>query len=301
MLSFSNHAITMNNQESTSIRPGLYVFISILAVASLAYRLTQGSEFSSSSILFVGIPTLISLLVVKFGSTPKTTMGMIFRAITLFLLISSIFLGEGIACILLAAPIFYFVGFVIAVIADYTAKKGKGKTLSFLLAPLIIILAQPLDINKPTFASVSNSVTFDHDISIDQLTYNPDLNADLPSFFKMGFPTPQSIEGSGVNIGDQRNIEFLSSTKGVGTLTLEVSKVSEQVIHFDIVHDNTHIGRWLNWEHIQVEIQKEDNQSTVTWTSDFSCTLGPQWYFVPIERYAVGLMNKHLIESYFDR
>jgi len=37
----------MDNQESTSIRPGLYVFISILAVASLAYRLTQSSSLGA--------------------------------------------------------------------------------------------------------------------------------------------------------------------------------------------------------------------------------------------------------------
>lgn len=292
----------MENQETPqeSTTP-LYVIIGVLAAASITYRLTQYSEFSNSSILFVGLPAILAILVINSGGTPKTTLGLVFKVITLFLLISSIILGEGIVCVLISAPIFYFVGFVIAKAYDYLNKKDTDKVNVLILVPIAVLLAQPLGINKESEHSVSASVTYHRPLYLQALAATPDLSAGLPTFLKIGFPSPQTVIGTGLQIGDQREIGFLSSTKGLGHLILEVEQIDTHNVRFAIASDNTHIGRWLSWKSINVHIDEQEGQSTITWTSDFACELGPQWYFEPIQKYAVQVMNEHLIQSYFPK
>ena len=43
----------------------------------------------------------------------------------------------------------------------------------------------------------------------------------------------------------------------------------------------------------------EENKTKITWTSKYTCDLGPSWYFGPMEEYAVNKMNLHLMNSYF--
>ena len=65
-------------------------------------------------------------------------------------------------------------------------------------------------------------VVINKNASIDSFNRTPDFLEDYPNFFKIGFPKPLGIKGTGTNIGDSRDIQFESSTKGIGTLSLEV-------------------------------------------------------------------------------
>jgi hypothetical protein len=48
-----------------------------------------------------------------------------------------------------------------------------------------------------------------------------------------------------------------------------------------------------------VELREKEGQTEVLWTTNFTCDLGPSWYFETFQTYAVDLMNAHLIQSYF--
>ena len=283
------------NTSSISGKKTLYAIIVVLLIASIAYRVTQGSSFKNSSLLFVGLPALLSLLIVKYTGTPKSTYGLVFKVITLFLLISGILLGEGVLCIVIAAPIFYGVGFLIALVYDRI--QGRDKARMLLLLPILLLLAEPWQIHKPTISTVVTEVQFDHDISMSQLQSPPTIPTALPLFFQYGFPQPQTITGGGLAVGDQTKIEFLSSTKGLGALVLEVDQISTSTIRYHVVSDDTHIGSWLSWKDISVQVDRE--YSTVIWTSTYACELGPQWYFAPIQRYTVQQMHQYLIDMYF--
>ena len=88
----------------------LYLLVGILAALSLFVRVVSSLHLEQTSILFVGLPAIVTVLVIKFAKTPKTARGVAFQSITIFLLMSSVLFGEGLICILMAAPIFYGLG-----------------------------------------------------------------------------------------------------------------------------------------------------------------------------------------------
>jgi hypothetical protein len=286
----------------SSTKRNLYVLVGVLIVASITLRFLSDINFEQSSILFIGLPALITLLMIKYTKTPKNAYGVVFRVITLFFLMSSIVLGEGIVCILFSAPLFYGVAALVVFISEYLKKKNKEKLLSLVIAPVLLIISQPFDIKvAPEVQVVETFVTINKDVSIDAFNNSPDVLKNYPAFFKIGFPKPLGIKGTGTNVGDSRDIQFESNTKGIGTLSLEVIEKNETSITFKPTKDDTHIDHWLTWNEMKIEIiESGPNQSTIKWTSQYQCDLGPRWYFEPLEEITVGVMNKHLIDVYFN-
>ncbi|HEV3042201.1 MAG TPA: hypothetical protein VHA33_30860 [Candidatus Angelobacter sp.] len=86
--------------------------VSGIAVAGIAYRLVLGMRLEQTALLFIGIPSILAILV---AATPraKSVTGAIMKAITIALLLSGPFLGEGFICIIMAAPLFYLVGAIV--------------------------------------------------------------------------------------------------------------------------------------------------------------------------------------------
>lgn len=287
---------------NNSKKQKLYVLVGILVVASIAFRLILDYNFEQTSILFVGLPALITLLMIKYSKTPKTAYGIVFKVITLFLLMASILFGEGLVCILFAAPIFYGVAALIVAIALYLKNKDKEKLLSIIIVPIILVLSQPFGIKvEHDIQTVETVFVIDKNVSLDSFNTTPDFLKNYPNFFKIGFPKPLGIKGSGINIGDRRDIQFKSNTKGIGTLSLEVAEKNNSIIIFKPLKDNTHIDHWLTWKKIKVELIKiNPTQTKIKWTTQYQCDLGPGWYFEPLEEVAVEIMNKHLINAYFN-
>ena len=124
---------------------------------------------------------------------------------------------------------------------------------------------KPLEFFKaPKIETVTNVIELPHAASLDDFNATPDFFADYPTFFKLGFPKPITISGSGTAIGDVRNIQFESSTKGIGTLSLKVIASSDSSIVFKPISDDSHIGHWLSWKEIKVElVESGPNQTTI--------------------------------------
>ena len=286
----------MKNQNKKS----LYLIVFVLAIASIAFRLLNKNYFEQTSLLFIGVPTLITLLIVRYSKKPKSAYGIAFLTITIFLLISGIFLGEGFVCILFMAPIFYAVTAVLVWIYQFLKKKGEEKTYSFVLIPVLFLMFQPSEfIKEPELHSVKTVRIIDSNQSLNAFNKQPDFLSSLPNFFKIGFPKPIEVKGKGIEIGATRTISFKSSTKGVGRLVLEVKEKTQNKIVFKIKSDDTHIDHWLTYKEITVEIIEENTIKKLVWTTSFICDLGPSWYFEPSEKFAIDLMNQHLINSYF--
>lgn len=294
----------MNKEVNTENKRkrNLYIVVTVLAIASLTFRILNDTHFEQTAIFFVGIPTLITLILIKYAKTPKSAYGVVFMTITLFLLLSAILFGEGLVCIIFMAPIFYGVAALLVFIYEYLKKRNKSNLNSFIILPLVLIISQFTDINttpKTQTVITSKIVKGNYDLSV--LEKHPDFLANYPNFFKIGFPKPISISGKGINVGDSRKIQFESKTRGTGTLHLRVKKVNKNSITYEIAGDNTHIHHWLTWKEIEVSIKKQDNDtSKITWTTKFTCDLGPNWYFEPFEKYGVKVMNEHLIQSFFN-
>lgn len=288
----------MNDKKS---RITLYAIVIVLIIANLAFKFLNDIKIEQTAILFVGIPSLITLLLIKYSKTPKSAYGVVFLTLTLFLLFSSILLGEGLVCIIFMAPIFYAVAGLIVFIKEYLKKKNKSKLNSFVLIPILFLFSQGHKINStPEVNTIKTMAKINTLSNLKNMNTAPNFLENFPIFFKIGFPKPLNIEGTGINVGDYRKIKFKSNTRGIGTLHLEIISKQENSITFVVINDDTHINHWLTFKEVTITIENdEDNTSTVSWITKFTCDLGPNWYFNPIEKYGVKVMNQHLINSFF--
>ena len=89
-----------NNREGSKLK--LYIVVGVLAIISILFRVINEFHFEQESLLFVGLPALITVLVIKFAKPSSSLFGFVFKIITLFLLMSSVVFGEGVVCILFA-------------------------------------------------------------------------------------------------------------------------------------------------------------------------------------------------------
>src|SRR4030095_4285850 len=96
-------------------RAGYTVAVGIAAIACavLLYKTIEGGKQMQTALLFVGIPALIAIIV-TLGVSARTATGVACKAVTVGLLVSVIFLGEGFLCIAMSAPLFYAVAVGIA-------------------------------------------------------------------------------------------------------------------------------------------------------------------------------------------
>jgi hypothetical protein len=290
--------VNMDNYNKTEkSKKVLYAVVAVLAIASIAYRLIVFVHLEQTTLLFVGLPALITVLVIKFTGTPKSAYGIAFKTITIFLLMSGILLGEGVICIIMAAPLFYGVAAVLV----YISKNSGPKLQAIIIIPILILGIESFDSGREQKLSiVTVTRVVNTDVSLNSLNNNPEFIQDIPTFFELGFPVPISVQGAGTNVGNFRKIQFESSTKGIGTLHLVIMENSENKVRFKTVSDNTHISHWLLWDEVEISLSANSNgTTTVNWTTSYRCALSPSWYFEPLERFAVQTSTNHLIDSYF--
>jgi hypothetical protein len=106
--------INRDNQRSSRVLAGIIVAV---AIASVAFRLISRVGLHQSAALFIGIPTLLAIAAV-FSPTPKSAVGVACKSVTIGLLVSLVFLGEGIICVAMSAPLFYLVAILIGKVVD---------------------------------------------------------------------------------------------------------------------------------------------------------------------------------------
>ena len=272
----------------------------ILAVAgaSIMYHIIVMKRLEQTSLLFIGIPTVLALIVAC-TPKPKSAMGGVLRATTLGLLISGAFLGEGFVCILMASPLFYLVAIIIG-----AARNSRNRTV---LPALVLLGFVPMSIEgthpKLSFnreetvhatAIVNASAT-----QVEQaLSRSPRTDLPLPYYLRGGFPRPVEAHGSGLRPGDLRVIHFAGGEGKPGDLTMKVTDSSPGHLHLVAVSDKSKIAHWLDWETADVHWEQVDATHTrVTWSLSFRRLLDPAWYFRPWERYAVRLAAEYLIQA----
>jgi len=284
-----------------------YILVLAMVAISILFRLINGAGLEQTSLLFIGLPAILAIWIVRYSDKPKSSYWAVFRAISLFLLIAAVLLGEGVICVLIAAPIFYAVGAMIVFILSKINKDREDTddpldSGMFALGFFLILMVSGLygDVQQKPLQEVTVVKSVSAEVDLNALGKEVDLLDDLPSFFDLGFPMPISMDGVGVAPGDSRKIHFKSTTKGVGVLHLEIVERTNEKIVFKTISDGSHIKHWLSWDTVTVSLDKLPNgQTQIKWTTSFQCELGPAWYFVPIERYAVQLSSMHLVNTYF--
>jgi len=289
--------------EAERLRRRKWALLAIVlsfTTVSLAGRMIYAHNLETTSLMFIGIPTLLAVLLVL-TVRPKSALGTAMTGITFVLLLSSIVFGEGTICIVMAAPIFYLVGAIIGSAMD-GAKRAKGPTQMMLLVPLLLMSFEGTSdrISLPREESVTATrVVAAHPEEIaDALAAPLHFQTDLPFYLRMGFPRPASASGAGLEVGSRRVIGFAGGEGKPGSLVMDIVEVAPHTIRFRAVSDQSKIAHWLRWEEAVVSWRQTDaSHSEISWTLRYRRNLDPAWYFEPWERYGTGLAAGYLIDN----
>lgn len=303
----------------TAAQITLAIFVFILCMASGAYLVLHRTDVADTAIFYVLFPAVLAFAL---ALTPmrQSPYAMTFKGLTLVLLVIAPLMGEGIICVLMAAPLFYGVAMIATAAVVQTVKilKGKnddGKMRAFLVVPLLFMSVEGV---TPQTTLPSHNTVSAHKIiaateqGIEQALALPMRfdNSELPTYLALGFPRPIDSAGAGLAICDQRVIQFAGAPKRPvavhphhwGTnptvLVLEVSERSANHVGFRTIEDNTPISSWMRWKDIDVDWQAIDNEHVeITWTISYQRLLAPSWYFGPWQSYAVTKSAGFLIDS----
>jgi hypothetical protein len=222
----------------------------------------------------------------------------------LFLLLLGILFIEGFICILMAAPLFYAVGFIVGMFVDGARRRSEAaRRLRVLVLPALVLMSLEgitgwLSFPRDEVVTVSQWVELPPADARELLARGPDFAlAELPPFLKIGFPAPQSIAGGGLAIGDRWRIHFAGGEGKPGDLVAEVVASTPSKILVARVSDSSHIEHWLDWKDAEWTIEPSGNGSRVTLTMRYRRMLDPAWYFKPIERYGVKKAGEYFLDQ----
>ena len=301
--------VVRHAREATSRerQQALIATILALAGASFLFRVFVAGGLRHTGAVFIGIPALIAIMVAR-SPKPKSGTGVVMRVITLALLMSSIVFAEGMVCILLAAPIFYLVGFLvtkaIAVMSEGIPRDRNG----FLVMMVIIIVPTGfegtipgVEWNREESVTVSRIVRGTPAEVEEALAARPGFAPTLPPFLRIGFPVPVATAGEELAIGDERTIIFAHRHGGHverGTLSFRVAERDSEFVRFAPTADDSYVTHWLTWRSSEVRWRQLSTGTTrVEWTLRYRRRLDPAWYFAPLERYGVGVAAGYLIDA----
>ena len=285
---------------------GLYVVLCIsLALASLLYRLLVLGHKEQTALMFIGLPTALALLLAWLPSA-KTATGTIMKGITLFLLLLGILFIEGFICILMAAPFFYSIGLIVGIFVDKARlKREMNNRFQIVILPLLALMSMEgvtgfLSFSREETITVKLETELNLTEARAQLARGPEfVPSELPGFLKLGFPQPQKITGSGLEMGDQWRIHFAGGEGKPGDLLAEVTESTSEHILVSRVSDTSHIAHWLDWQDAKWEFAPTENGTQVKLTMRYRRLLDPAWYFKPIERYGVKAAGEYFLKSTF--
>ena len=295
----------MTDSSDTRARRLLAAVILALFAASIAYRLLIEKRLEHTALVFVGIPALLAFMLLQ--TRPQTAIGTVNKVVALALCLSGVLFSEGLICIMMAAPIFFLVGTIVGVFINWARgtpnpREGGSKwrgVAGILVLPLSTegVIAG-FEFNRSEQVMVTRVVAASPDAVRAALAATPTFDRTLPSFLRIGFPTPGHVTGSGLNTGDRRSIEFVHGEHHNGALVMQVSASDSSSVEFRVVSDSSYITHWLAWQDATVRWEPVGaGQTRVTWTLRYERRLDPAWYFAPLERYGVSQAAGYLIDA----
>jgi hypothetical protein len=309
-----NREATATNERlavrtSGHARIGVTAIIAAIVIGTVAYRLIFIHRLEQTAALFIGLPALMAVIVV-WATSPRSATGVACKAVTIGLLISMIFLGEGMVCVAMSAPLFYGVAVLIGRSVDELRRRDRSTTLS-----VIVLLAfVPMSLEGVTaLTSLDRDETIvetrvieaSPDAVARAITAPPRFERALPPYLRVGFPRPTDvrIERHGENLrwvirmrGGEMRLDGMEPR--AGDLVLALEEATPRLMRWRVLSDDSHMTHFLRWREAIVEWDAVSPSATrVQWTIRYRRELDPAWYFGPWERYAVRLAAAYLIDS----
>ncbi|HVD93195.1 MAG TPA: SRPBCC family protein [Vicinamibacterales bacterium] len=298
------------NAGARRARVAVAALIAAVAIASLAYRVLVAHNLQQTAALFTGIPTILAMVVV-FAGSPRTATGVACKAVTIGLLVSLLFLGEGMLCVAMSAPLFYAIAVGIAsTMASLSDRHGQSGTRLFSCILVLTIVPMSLEgvtgfttLRREESVVVSRIVHASPRDVERALVAPPRFDRVLPTYLRAGFPRPVQtrIERAAgrwtIRLrGGEMRLDGMEARAGDLVMQLEESRPG--FVRWRAVSDDSHMTHFLGWREAVVTWEPIDAATTrVTWTLRYRRGLDPAWYFGPWERYAARLAAGYLIDT----
>lgn len=276
---------------------GRAVALGIVGVTAVtAPFLLVRSDRVDTAALFVGVP-LVLAVIIALAPPAKSLHGLTFRVVTFGLLITSAFLHEGAACVLMAAPLVYGVAHLVAELVRQVRQAGQHRRAALAVVPLLLLTSLEGTAYRvdPVQTVTTERVVASTPQEVEQsLQRGPDFAAAKPFLLRFsGYPTPTAATGDGLTVGTKWTF-----TMAGGPIVTEVTAHDSRRIEFTVVSDQSKTQRWLKWRGAVVHLTPQDNGGTaVRLELSFTRRLDPSWYFGPIEAAMVGAGLDHFADS----
>nr|WP_296768342.1 hypothetical protein [Rhodococcus sp. (in: high G+C Gram-positive bacteria)] len=308
---------TPSRYRPTSSQYVLGVVVLAIAVAFFVKQVLEDTEKAQTAAFYVGIPAIVALIVVltKPGGSAE---GLVFRTITVVLSLAMIAAGEGFICVILAAPIFYLVGAVVAYAAGKASRPDKRNDgLKIIIVPSLVLVASLEGVLPATTFSSATTVTATRTVeaSADEVEAAWEAPLDfggtpLEGILGWGFPQPLADSGGTFAVGERRTVTFSGAHhrplfvsehhwgEHTTELAFEVVARSENSVRLKVVNDTTPISSWLAWSVADIEwIPVDAGHTDVRVELSYTRELAPAWYFGPIEKFVTERAAGYLIDS----
>lgn len=289
----------------------------LFVVAVVLLKILKGAGLEQTSAFYIGIPAVLALLLTL--SSPSTSViGLSLKTMTVFLLLSMPVLGEGFVCVIFAAPIFYLVALLVAVVVQaIRGQETRRRGLPIVVLPVVLFtlslegVTPALTFDGSSAVSASRTVDADGADVVAALQRPLDFaGTPLSGVLGWGFPEPQTDHGSGLSIGDRRSIQFDGAHhrsfpsrqhhwgESTSALDLVVTDRTDSSVHLAAVRDTTPISSWLTWNGADVRWRGlPDGGTEITWTLTYTRELAPAFYFAPVEKFVAERAARYLVDA----
>nr|WP_028648879.1 hypothetical protein [Nocardiopsis sp. CNT312] len=281
----------------------------------LALRITHAGRLDQTALFYVGVPAVIALLVLS-GPRPRSAVGTATATTTVCLALAGPLLGEGIVCLLIAAPLIYGVVSLVTWVCVVIARGGRGSRHALFSVPLLFVLALEGvggSTLLPTAGTGEGGVLVDAEPgAIAEVLAAPPEYPGFEALFlrAVPFPEPVRARGEGLAVGDRRTVEFTparSLRPGARTFEqhMELEVVESEIgpdggrVVFDVTAD-TAFARWMDLHRAEAVWSAGDGGTRLSWTIDYDRTYEPSWYFGPLQAYATDLAAAYLADTFAD-
>ncbi len=300
-------------------RTASFVFVILLVcsgVFAVGYRLLMHANLGQGAALFIGLPIILGT-VVALLTAPRSGLGMALKVTALCLCVIAPLLGEGAVCLAMAAPLFFGVVTLTALLIRVATtppggSRGRVGCCALLvgLSPLLWEPAAKLpgwEDRRPleevsTFVDLSAPPA-----AVWQALSEPPADLDaapLPGFLRLRLHAgPRSVTGRGLQLGAMRELR-LDDDRYLATV--RTSEPAQRVV-FTVTEPaapqaGERIALWLRF--VEVEFTLRDRgggQTRLTQTTRYRRLLDPGFYFAPLERYGVSAMHRYTLALFSGR
>lgn len=281
--------------------------------ALLALRIHHWGGLDQTALFYVGLPATIALLVV-FTVRARSAMGVTMAVTTLCLALAGPLLGEGMVCLLIAAPLIYGVVAVVTWTAGALVAWRDRSRHALFAVPLLFVLALEgvagtslLPRGDRGEGHVLVPAT-PHEVAA-ALAAPPAYAVPDALFLRaVPFPEPVSASGGGLEVGDTRHVRFtprrtLEPGAEPTPRHMELRITGSEVrgdggrVVFEVVED-TAFANWMDMRRAEAVWRAEGDGTRLAWSIDYERTYEPSWYFGPIQSYTTDLAAEYLAATF---